>query len=732
MKKILILFFGVTLTWNVVFAQAPTLNWRIHNPRIEQISSSGIKSFLCFDLQVSATTAGTYFDGLQAVITFNTAGLDGSNTTNRKVIRGPLATGSDGDGNLFYNITTNWIPATNRLFLGVSSDILFQGQPGSSDIMNEVTTSYQTLLTVKLYITNKNLIANLIYVQASMNGFSTYRDDAGVTQYYTFPYNYGTHDLANAYLGRIHSTFNGWSQAGNTVAGTGWTNWTLTENTTVWDGNGHITTTDALVTGLYVDPSAIITVDPGKSLTASGNTYINDIHGLVIASTAAGTGSFRDNGTIAYGASGSADVQTYITNVAAPGSFYAHLVGPTVNDPIFEGVMGYKGVYLQNFNMAANTYAYSYNETGNTWLNLVPVLTPVKTAKGIMLSTVVPGSNTMTMSGRLVTGAVSSATLQHGTNNFDLLSNPYASALDFDLFYAANANILNNCQIWDPSAGAYKYYITTGGGNMPKDVQVGQGFFVQTQSASPAQFNNTMRVHSTAPFLKDAYATQLRLNLTGNGYEDATFIHFKSEGTWSFDVMHDLGKWTSMLAEAAEIWTRDSDESMLCMNALPSLESKTVSVPLDFKCGAADSYTITAENISSFEAGTEIYLEDLVTGAAWYNLIQNPVYEFAGNPEDNQNRFIIHFFGPTGINDPDASGLVTIYGYGQDAYIVNRGKETIKEYVAYDMMGRELHRGSLPNNTVNKVQIGDVSAYYIVKVITKEGRIYTDKVYINK
>jgi len=48
------------------------------------------------------------------------------------------------------------------------------------------------------------------------------------------------------------------------------------------------------------------------------------------------------------------------------------------------------------------------------------------------------------------------------------------------------------------------------------------------------------------------------------------------------------------------------------------------------------------------------------------------------------------------------------------------------------MMGRELHRGTLPNSTVNKVTISDISAYYIVKVFTKEGRIYTDKVYINK
>jgi hypothetical protein len=159
-----------------------------------------------------------------------------------------------------------------------------------------------------------------------------------------------------------------------------------------------------------------------------------------------------------------------------------------------------------------------------------------------------------------------------------------------------------------------------------------------------------------------------------------------------------------------------------------------VNVPYNFKCGAEGTYTIEAVNISSFESGTEIWLEDLQIGGEWHNLVANPVYEFAGSPSDLQERFIIHFFGPTGIDDdPQAEiSAVQIYGYGQDAYIVNRGSETIKEYVAYDMMGRELHRGTLPNNTVNKVQIGDVSAYYIVKVITKEGNVFTDKVYISK
>lgn len=173
---------------------------------------------------------------------------------------------------------------------------------------------------------------------------------------------------------------------------------------------------------------------------------------------------------------------------------------------------------------------------------------------------------------------------------------------------------------------------------------------------------------------------------------------------------------------------------MLTVNAMPSLEpGNMVSVPMGFLCGADDTYNIAASNIESFDYGTEIWLEDLKLGGEWHSLVQNPVYEFTAAPGDPEARFVVHFFSTTSIDDPNAgANAISIYGYGQDAYILNRGTETVKEYVAYDMMGRELHRGTLPNSTVNKVTIGDVTAYYIVKVFTKEGRVYTDKVFINK
>jgi hypothetical protein len=143
-------------------------------------------------------------------------------------------------------------------------------------------------------------------------------------------------------------------------------------------------------------------------------------------------------------------------------------------------------------------------------------------------------------------------------------------------------------------------------------------------------------------------------------------------------------------------------------------------------------FTFEFSGVDSFDPGTEIYLEDLQTGAPWINLLTNPVYQFTGNTNDPENRFVLHFFGPTGIVDPGAEiSPVQIYSYDHDAYIVNRGNEVIEEYVVYDMMGRELQRGSLPSTTVNKVFIGQVSGYYIVKVVTNN-RIYSEKVFINR
>jgi hypothetical protein len=540
------------------------------------------------------------------------------------------------------------------------------------------------------------------------------------------------------------------------------------------DGTGaQLTTpvaTPAVVNKLKIGTSSQLTIIPGAALTVVDSTFIRSPEGLVIASGPTGTGSFKNfansttvNKTI-YENGGSATVQVYMLNSNGVGNLHIHMVGiptfdPTLGDPLLP-TPAYQS--LQAFEMQdGGTYAYRYNEPTDAWVNISESTDLIPRMGAVALSDVSGVSKVLSFTGKINTGSINqpsapaqwarSLTAGQGNGLF-LFSNPYACGLRLDQFHLDNAARLNMI-FWtwenDPAENYGVYFYdeeetfewigTLGIGAANGVIGPGQGFFGQyyalgnVRTLSAFNSSDLERVHAHTPILKSIPTNFLRLVAEGNSSKDEIIVRFTPKSTPGFDAKRDIENWPSMSNSATEIHTT-AGENSLTVNSLPSLfPGEVTSVPMEFKCGAEGTYTITAGNIESFTSGTEIWLEDLKTGAEWHSLTINQVYEFAAGPDDATSRFVLHFFGPTGIDDPNSDiSAVKIYGYGQDAYIVNRGKETIKEYVAYDLMGRELHRGTLPNSTVNKVTIGDVNAYYIVKVITKEGRIYTDKVYINK
>lgn len=525
-------------------------------------------------------------------------------------------------------------------------------------------------------------------------------------------------------------------------------------NCNITGANGVLHESNAQVNNLTVDLGAALTIGVNASMTANKIITVNGANGLNIASDATGTGSFiskTGTGTgFTYGASGSSTVNQYFTDNVTSVPFHVHLVGPLVNDPAYQTTNGHLGVYLSDFDLVGgSTYAYAYDNTlvGSEWVNVSSDTYLVPATSGLALSTTTNTPQTLSMTGKFVHGNINTSNGGLVTNaGWNLISNPYPSGVNLENFLTSNSydgtyTVEDVVYAWegtnDAEGGNYSSYTYTAGGTgglTDGKLRVGQGFFAEYTGAGNISFiNNTHRVHANGILLKEEHVGLLRMKVSGNGFSDDIIVYFRENASNSFGVA-DAEKWESMYENATELWTVSEDNYNLTTNTMAPMGDQLVSVPMSFKCGADNDYTITASNMESFEAGTEIWLEDLKLGGDWHNLMTNPVYEFTGTPSDLQERFILHFFGPTGIDDDPLAEVsaVQIYGWGQDAYIVNRGSETIKEYIAYDMMGREIHRGSLPNSTVNKVQIGDVSAYYVVKVITKEGKIYTDKVYINK
>jgi hypothetical protein len=510
------------------------------------------------------------------------------------------------------------------------------------------------------------------------------------------------------------------------------------------ENGAHITVPDLTTSNpanpeLYVNGDMVVegtlNLSPKGHSTVTGSTTINSAEGIAVQSTATGTGSFIDNGTITYGGSGSAKVQTYLSNSAGSGNFDIHLVGPTVDEENYTGAG--TGAFLSAFNVVSgSTYAYSWDETqilSNGWQNINSLSYEVRTADGIGLSTIDNLPHTLEMTGTLMTGALSTPALTFSNNHYELISNPYPSSIDFDGLAVDNSGVANNAYwIWNPATNSYVE--RAGGVGGTQYIQVGQGFFVETNSAGTFNFSNARRAHSTVAF-RETMTNMLSVAAEGGkpGYRDDAIIRFDEQATSGYDVNMEAVFWESQNSDATSLRSVAEGNLELAINALP-LESLTggemLSVPLNFDCGYATEYSLTFTDIETFEAGTEIWLEDKLTGGDWIPLNTQPVVTFTGSPDDAADRFILHFFGPTGM-DELAKPTVDIYSFGQHAYVRNNTDETIREVRVYSLSGSLVRNLKTTDQKLLKLWVGDQMAYYVITVVTDQ-QVYTEKIFINK
>jgi hypothetical protein len=475
--------------------------------------------------------------------------------------------------------------------------------------------------------------------------------------------------------------------------------------------------------------------------TVSGSTEIDNAAGIEVQADATGVGSFINNGTITYGSSGSGKVQTYLANGASAGNFYFHTVGPTVDEENYTG--SGTGAFLSAFNISpGNTYAYYWDETQDTtvssaWKNIYSNTYEVHSGDGIALSTTDGTSHTLNMTGEFMTGDINPPALTHSTNNhYELISNPYPSSFDFDGFATDPANngvIQNKYWVWDPAGGNYVARSDGSGGT--QHLQVGQAFFVETKSAGTVTFKNSFRTHSSDAF-RETNPNELTMKVSGgsNGYKDELIVRFVEEATFGYDSEIDAYKVNSMYEDATQIESIAEDGSELAINFLPvdALSGDMVSVPVNFQCGYTADYTFDFEGIESFENGNEIWLEDKFNNDSWIYLNNNPHYTFTAATYQPHDRFILHFFGPTSVNENSVEKPVEIFSYRQYAYVKkNEPGEIIKKVSVYNMSGEELFTKKVLDQPINKLWVSEHVGYYFVKVVTDKN-IYTGKVFIFK
>jgi hypothetical protein len=355
-------------------------------------------------------------------------------------------------------------------------------------------------------------------------------------------------------------------------------------------------------------------------------------------------------------------------------------------------------------------YAYTYDESyygannDDAWIQLPTSGGLTEVGVGYLISST-DDPNYMYFEGTFNSGDVNLNNLsftnpEPAYQGFNLVANPYPSALDWNLI--DRTNIVNGTWIWDDNLGSYATWDgTTGVNGGTQYIPAMQGFFVKASDASNSlNFEDADRTVNTQAFKSDI-PDLLKLTISGNGMTDEIALYFSESD-------EDLVKFPSSAEHLPQIWSVE-DNMPIAINKLQNASAEQT-VSLGISCDISGSYLISA-NEYSFE-NTDVILEDTQTNV-FTELSQDATYGFEYEAGEDTERFILHF-NPSSVSASDMQEKsMRVYASDNILYVKNSDTEIgIIEII--NMLGQSVYKGKLQSETYLSITTG----IYIVKIDT--------------
>ena len=465
-----------------------------------------------------------------------------------------------------------------------------------------------------------------------------------------------------------------------------------------------------------INPTGKLTNNAGKTLTAAT---------LNINSNGSGTGTYVDNGTSAIT---SANVQQHLTTGR--------------NWYISSPVTGSTAAALSS----AGSVVY-WGEPDGGWINVTS-----GTALNPLMGYIAVGTNAtgvVTFSGTLNTGDQSitlSRTPNVNKSGFNLVGNPYPSYVNWES--AAKTNI--GSTIWYRTKNAGGNYVfdtfngvgtnNNGTGAVSAMIPPMQAFWVRVndgQSSGNLGFTNAMRAHETgtnklkAPAANNTALQVLRLQVSNEGNTDEAILVFNENASNAIDT-YDSPKMTNANIAVPEIYSVVGNEELV-INGMNNF-SPTTEIPVGFRTGQNNMFSIKATEISNFGAGTQVILKDneLMTEA---NLTDGNAYTFSSDAITTTNRFSVIFRSSsvaTGVENNQSNDMsIVVFRNSNSQIVVNcnrniMGKASIS---VYNAIGQKLTYKTI-NSTSTVLEQNYNAGVYFVSVVTN-GKTITRKLIVD-
>lgn len=392
-------------------------------------------------------------------------------------------------------------------------------------------------------------------------------------------------------------------------------------------------------------------------------------------------------------------------------------------------------------NGAPKVWLAQYNEPTDTRTYVTSLSTPMPSGAGFEMWVESGYNATFKYEGPLQTsdlplhsGTTPPISFTDPAHGYNLIGNPFASPLDWDIGTWNLTGVAATIWVWDPASGSYKDRVGGIGSLTDGIIPIGQGFFVHaTAPSASVTIPMDARVHSTQAYYKSKVADtdvpdHFSIKAIHGERSDELNIVFANDASPEYDNGRDARKMFAMSGNAPQIYTLQSNE-LLSVNGLPLLTEKGRTVQFHFKTGQSGEQTLIANTESL--PGTEVLLEDLFTGTV-QDLVENPVYTFQSFEDNERDRFLLHFnLVVTDTHNPKNDNGISVYAYDGVVYIRSKGKALSeqKEVVISDLLGRVVVQKTLPSSALSKIPLTHSNKYLIVKTQNKMG-MNTTKVFI--
>lgn len=361
-------------------------------------------------------------------------------------------------------------------------------------------------------------------------------------------------------------------------------------------------------------------------------------------------------------------------------------------------------------------------------------------------------------------GNVTYATFGNGAatpEKFNLLGNPYPSAIDIEKFLLANSTKLEGTiYLWthNTALDGYSYnnsdyavynfsgptttYPIGSTGGATKYLAAGQGFYVKgiSAGASTVTFTNAMREASNnSNFFRPAGENttfdqvepttekhRIWLNLRNN--EDAfnqTLVGYIQNATDGIDWGYDGEQFGG---SEVKLYSVISEKNFTIQGkALPF--SPEDQVPLGYTTTIAGNLNVSIDHYDGLFEYQNVYLEDKLLNIV-HNLKESN-YEFTTTIGTFDDRFVLRYVPFSELSNPDheniANGLMVYKNNNQ--IIVKSQLENIQNIIVYDLLGREVFNAkNIGSNAYNITDVVLNEQPLIVRTTLVNGQVVNKKI----